>query len=73
MYDLQQLNPGELIAVVSIVGGLVCGTVTIAAHYYRQIRRDEILAKLKTDMLDRGMTAAEIQTVLEAGTVASDQ
>ena len=52
---------------VSIVGGLICGTVTIIAIYLYSCHKVNIEAKLKTDMLDRGMSADEIKTVLEAG------
>lgn len=34
------------------------------AHYWWKIRKIEIDAALKHDMLQRGMSAAEIQTVL---------
>ena len=64
---LSQYSPGELIALVSIVGGLVCGTVTIVAVYWSSSHKANMEAKLKADMLDRGMSAAEIADVLQAG------
>jgi hypothetical protein len=37
------------------------------ADYWYKIRKAELAAKLKHDMLDRGMSAEEIRTVLDAG------
>jgi hypothetical protein len=69
---LSRCPPGELIALVSIVGGLICGTIVLVASYWRKIRQAEIDAKLKQDMLDRGMTPEEIRIVVEAGSKESD-
>jgi hypothetical protein len=44
---------------------LICIIPTIA-HYWWKIRSAEIEANLKHDMLQRGMSAEEIQTVLAA-------
>jgi hypothetical protein len=64
---LSKFSGGELIAVVAIVGGLICGLIVMAGEYWHRIRKAEIAAKLKQDMLDRGMTPDEIRTVIEAG------
>jgi hypothetical protein len=37
------------------------------AHYWYKTRREEIRASLKQTMLERGMSAYEIRTVIEAG------
>lgn len=68
---LSKFNPGELIAVVAIVGGLICGSLVMIGDYWHRIRKAELAARLKQDMLDRGMSAEEIRTVLEAGTKSS--
>jgi hypothetical protein len=65
---LSRFSGGELIALVAIVGGLICGVLVLAGDYWHRIRKAEINAKLKQDMLDRGMTAEEIRIVLDAGT-----
>jgi hypothetical protein len=65
---LSRFGPGELIAIVAIVGGLICGILFFAMDYWHRIRKAEIAARLKHDMLDRGMSAEEIRIVLEAGT-----
>jgi hypothetical protein len=54
------------IALVFMAAGLtVVGS--IFAHYWFKLRREEIRAGLKQAMLDRGMSAYEIRTVIEAG------
>jgi hypothetical protein len=68
---LSRFDGGELIAIIAITGGLLCGLVVLIADYWHKIRKAEIAAKLKHDMLDRGMSAEEIQMVLEAGTKSS--
>jgi hypothetical protein len=64
---LSKFDGGEMIAIVAIVGGLICGVLVMIGEFWRRIRKAEIDAKLKTDMLDRGMSAEEIKVVLEAG------
>jgi hypothetical protein len=64
---LSKFSAGELIAMVSIVGGLICGVLVMAGEYWHRIRKAEIAARLKHDMLDRGMSAEEIRIVLDAG------
>jgi hypothetical protein len=54
------------IPVLSILGGFVVVLVAIISSCVISIRRDSTAAKLKQDMLDRGMSADEIKTVLEA-------
>ena len=68
MYELlSKVDPGFLIGLVSVVGGLVCGIVAIVMGVGLEIRRVELAAALKKAMLERGMTAEEIRIVMEAG------
>lgn len=64
---LSKFDAGELIGLVSVVGGLLCGITAILAGTWSKVRRTEIAASLKQEMLNRGMSAEEIRTVLEAG------
>jgi hypothetical protein len=64
---LSKFSPGELIALVAVAGGLICAVVTIITIYLHSSHKAEIAARLKADMLDRGMSAEEIRAVLEAG------
>jgi hypothetical protein len=65
---LSHFNPGQVIGLVATAGGLLCGIVAIVMVFWHEIRKAEIEAVLKQDMLNRGMTADEIRTVIEAGT-----
>jgi hypothetical protein len=68
MYELlSKMEPGHLIGLVSVIGGLCCGIVAIVMGVGLEIRRVELAAALKKDMLERGMTAEEIRIVMEAG------
>jgi hypothetical protein len=51
---------------VSVVGGLLIGAVAVVTSYFRDRQRDEMDATLKMEMIQRGMSAEEITTVLKA-------
>jgi hypothetical protein len=40
--------------------------VAIVAYFWYKLRRDEMLANLKRELSDRGMSAEEIRAVIEA-------
>jgi hypothetical protein len=72
MYDLlSNLNGWGLILFTAVAGGLVFLLVSsiaaIIANHLLKIRESDNSTRLKQDMLDRGMSADEIKTVLEAG------
>jgi hypothetical protein len=60
---LSRFDGGELIGLVAVVGGLLCGMISILGHFWHEGRQ----TALKRDMVERGMTAEEIQAVLYAG------
>lgn len=64
---LARLNYGEMMGFLGLGGGLMLGLVAVVGGLWFEMRRTEIAAGLKHDMLDRGMSADEIKTVLEAG------
>ena len=71
---LSKFDSGEMIGVIAVVGAFLCGILGICLGFYHQwheSRRTEITAGLKQEMLNRGMSAAEIQIVLEAGSNSS--
>jgi hypothetical protein len=68
---LSKFDGGELIGLVAVGGSMLCGMVAIVMGIWHANRKSEIAAALKTDMLNRGMSAEEIRTVLDAGTFAS--
>jgi hypothetical protein len=51
--------------VFTAVGFTVVGSIYV--YYWFTLRREEIRAGLKQTMLERGMSAYEIRTVIEAG------
>jgi hypothetical protein len=72
---LSKFEPGELIGLVAVSGGLLvgllCGLSGIIMGIWHNARQTEITASLKRDMLNRGMSAEEIRVVIEAGTHSS--
>ena len=70
---LSRFEPGEFIGLVAVGGGLLCGLVAIFMGIWHEHRKAEINGALKQDMLNRGMSAEDIRTVLEAGTHMSSK
>jgi hypothetical protein len=68
---LAKFDAGEFIGLVAVVGGILCGLLGIVMGVWHTHRKTEIEAALKQDMLNRGMSAEEIRTILDAGTAAS--
>jgi hypothetical protein len=64
---LSRVDGGELIAIIAVGGGMLIALLSIAAGVWHKVKSEQIAADLKKDMLDRGMSADEIKTVLEAG------
>lgn len=63
---LSKFSAGEMIGFVAVLGGLLIGITAIVASFWFKTRKTETAAALKQDMLNRGMSADEIKTVLEA-------
>jgi hypothetical protein len=72
---LSKFEAGELIGLVAVAGGLLCGilcgTTAILTAYWHRNRKAEIIAALKHEMLERGMSAEDIRTVIDAGSKGS--
>jgi hypothetical protein len=60
---LTHFKPGEIIGLVAVAGGLLIPITAILGGFWHRVR----LTALKQDMVSRGMSAAEIQAVLDAG------
>ena len=60
---LSHFNGGELIGLVAVSGGLLCGIISIAIGGMYKIRQ----LGLKEAMVQRGMSAEEICAVLGSG------
>jgi hypothetical protein len=65
---LSRFNFGELMGFLAVGGGLLIGLVAVAGGLWVELRKNEMTAALKQDMLSRGMSPDEIKFVLDAGT-----
>jgi hypothetical protein len=65
---LQLFMDNPWLAVCAFAGAVIvaCVAIVFITDYLRQTHQAEIDAALKQDMLNRGMSAADIRTVLEA-------
>jgi hypothetical protein len=64
---LSRVRPDHIMALVALVLAFIAG-LTIWLHlHWQKDRRMEIEAALKKEMLQRGMSADDIERVLEAG------
>ncbi len=66
-----RFDAGEMIGLVAVAGGLLCGLTAIVMGIWYEHRKAEMNAVLKQDMLNRGMSADDIRMVLDAGTSKS--
>jgi hypothetical protein len=64
---LSKFDGPLLIALVAVGGGILCGIVAIIGGIASSTWQKARNITLKQDMLNRGMSAEEIQTVIEAG------
>jgi hypothetical protein len=65
---LSKLQFGEMMGFLSVSGSLLIALIAVGGGLWANVRNKEIAAGLKHDMLERGMSADEIRTVLDAGT-----
>jgi hypothetical protein len=59
-------QPSLIVPVLALVGGTIVFTVWILAHYWKRARQIDIESSLKQDMLNRGLSAGDIERVLWA-------
>jgi hypothetical protein len=74
---IAKMQPGEFIGLVAIVSGVLAGiiipSVLIVTLYLRNSRRDSMEYDLKREMLDRGMSADDIERVIRVGVTEMEQ
>jgi hypothetical protein len=58
-----RFDGGEIIAMLAVAGVFLCGAIGIITDHLHKMR----VTTLKEEMINRGMSAGEIQTVLNAG------
>ncbi|MEX0676642.1 MAG: hypothetical protein WD063_06175 [Pirellulales bacterium] len=68
MLQLFTESPWLLVVLLAAVVIVACTAIAIISDYLRKTHQAEIDASLKHEMLSRGMSAADIKTVLEAST-----
>jgi hypothetical protein len=66
MLELLALNPWLVVCILLAVVIVACTAIVFVTDYLRKSHQAEIDASLKQDMLNRGMSPADIKTVLEA-------
>ena len=65
MSDLfDKFSPGEFIALAAVIVGPLIAITAIITTQWRRVRIAEMEATLKQQMLDKGMSAAEIEQVM---------
>jgi hypothetical protein len=65
---LSKFNAGEIIGLVAVLIGPIVLIVAILATNWRRVRIAEVEGALKQQMLDKGMSAAEIEQVIVTST-----
>src|ERR1022692_869058 len=74
MFDfLSTLKGGELIGLAAVIMGPMVAIVAVIASQWRRVRVAEYEATLKQQMLDKGMSAAEIVQVMKATSDSSGE
>ena len=62
----QLLNPELVVPVVMAIAGAIIAVTAVIAVQWRKVRQADFDASLKNDMLNRGMSADEIERVVKA-------
>jgi len=73
---LERINPSDIIPIIAVSlgigGGVIIALTAIIVGNWRKARDRRLVASLIQDMLDRNMTAAEIEQVMTAMQAASE-
>jgi hypothetical protein len=74
--SLSGLDPDKRFALITVVvgcaTGVICTIVMFVSSTINSVHRRRLEADLKREMLDRGMSADEIATVIEAASPPED-
>ncbi len=72
MIQLLADQPWLIVCLLTAIVIVACVAIVFITDYLRTSQQAEIDAALKHDMLNRGMSAAEIKAVLEANTAGEE-
>jgi hypothetical protein len=64
---LSKISPNDMVPMILFGGGMLIGLVAVIGGVWIRIHKTNVAARLKQDMLERGMSAEEIKTVMDAG------
>lgn len=70
---LSRLEPSHIIPIVAIGGGILWGIVSSLAVAWTKVRKAELQANLKRDLVGQGRSADEIERILAAGAVRPEK
>jgi hypothetical protein len=62
---LGKFEAGELITLAAVVGGALVAIIAFVSHQWGKVRVAEMDTALKQQMLEKGMSAAEIEQVMK--------
>lgn len=65
--DMDLPHLGIVIGLVAVVGFFLTTVLVVGLVQWRKVRQADIETTLKAQMLEQGLSAAEIQQVIEAG------
>jgi hypothetical protein len=66
MFEFAQFGAGEVIALVAVLGGVAIALSAIIMTFWSRVRRSEIEASLKLEMVKQGKSIEEIERLLRA-------
>src|SRR5205085_4592850 len=69
---LAKFEAGELIALVAVIGGTLIAIISVIAYQWGKVRVAEMETGLKQQMLDKGMSAAEIEQIMKVTKTPTD-
>ena len=68
MHDVfARFHPDELIGLTAVVGGFLVALAWIGAHYWRKVRQVEAETALKNELVQRGLSVADVERVMRSG------
>jgi hypothetical protein len=74
---LNNMKSEDLAPVLGVIGMLVCGAIAVLGSFlgyqWRRVRVAEMEIALKQQMIDKGMSAAEIVQVMRVSSPSSDR